>query len=312
MERFFAVLEETMNKSSINQFKNFVEKYSDVTKWFMCSDYCFDDKSKANNVVSFVIYPYILDFDEWNDVINSMQKSDLKNCRKVSPLFCDFVKAGYIFSFNFILDRNCILDKWKDKASMDTAIQDLINMTELWQQTTPKNAERYKMMNKKLKGLQYQTNRKTFNYKLLGRVMGVTFLASYLKYLLLREVPRIEIFSWMSDRDAITNWNDEIYLELYQITSHCLISNHLTPQKNNEVTEVAIENIDKNMFHDSLNRVADFICGGIADFNYSDGSVTGAKQCKLIEDAISDNDYLIILKISENGVARGLHKKITD
>lgn len=130
--------------------------------------------------------------------------------------------------------------------------------------------------------------------------------------MLLREVPKIEIFSWMSDRDAITNWNDEIYLELYQIISHCLISNHLTPQKNNEVTEVAIENIDKNMFHDSLNRVADIICGGIADFNYSDGRVTGVKQCKLIEDAISDNDYLIILKISENGVARGLHKKITD
>ncbi len=94
--------------------------------------------------------------------------------------------------------------------------------------------------------------------------------------------------------------------------SHNLISNHLTPQKNNKVTEVVIENIEKNMFHDSLNRVADFMCGGIADFNYSDGSVTGAKQCKLIEDAISDNDYLIILKISDNGVAHGIHKRIVD
>lgn len=54
---FCRVLEETMNKSSINQFKNFIERYSDVTKWFMCSDYCFDDKSKANNVVSLL---YIL------------------------------------------------------------------------------------------------------------------------------------------------------------------------------------------------------------------------------------------------------------
>lgn len=310
MERLFNVLEETMNKSSIIQFRKFAERYSDVKKWFMCSDYCFDDKNKSNNVVSFVIYPYILNFDEWNSAINSMQKSDLKNCRKVSPTFCDFVKKGYFFSFNFVLNKNCIIDKWKDKYTMDKAIQDYIDLTELWQHTTPKNAERYKIMNKKLKSLQDQTNKKSFNYKLLGRIMGVTFLASYLKYLLIREMPCLEIFSWMSDRDAITNWNDEIYLELYQMTSHCLIANHLSAQKNNEVTEVAIENIDKNMFYDPLNRVADFICGGIADFNYSDGSVTGAKQCKLIEDAISDNEYLIILILSEKDVARSLHKKI--
>ncbi len=113
----------------------------------MCSDYCFDDKNKPNNVVSFVIYPYIFDFDEWNNAIDFMQKSDLKHCRKVSSAFCNFVKAGYIFCFNFILEKNCILDKWKDKASMDKAIQDLINTTELWQHTTPKNVERYKVMN---------------------------------------------------------------------------------------------------------------------------------------------------------------------
>lgn len=99
MERFFTVLEETMNKSSIIQFRNFVERYSDVTKWFMCSDYCFDDKNKANNVVTFVIYPYILDFYEWSNIIESMQNRDLKHCRSVSQYFCDFVKSGYFFLF---------------------------------------------------------------------------------------------------------------------------------------------------------------------------------------------------------------------
>ncbi len=141
MERFFAVLEETLNKSAIFQFRNFTRQYSNVSKWFMCSDYCFDDKNKPNNVVSFVIYPYIFDFDKWNNAIDFMQKSDLKHCRKVSSAFCNFVKSGYIFCFNFILEKNCILDKWKDKASMDKAIQDLINTTELWQRTTPKNVE---------------------------------------------------------------------------------------------------------------------------------------------------------------------------
>lgn len=40
------------------------------------------------------------------------------------------------------------------------------------------------------------------------------------------------------------------------------------------------------------------LINGVDDFNYSYGSVTEVKQCKLIEYEISDNDYLIILKIS--------------
>ncbi len=160
-----------------------------------------------------------------------MQKCDLKHCRNVSPSFCDFIKSGCFFCFSFILDKNCILDKWKDKATMDKVIQDYIDLTELWQRTTPQNIENHKIMNKKLKDLQRQTNKKSFNYKLLGRIIAVTFLASYLKYLLLREVHNIKIFSWMSDRDNMTNWNDEIYLEFYQMISHCLISNELTPEK---------------------------------------------------------------------------------
>lgn len=310
MDRVFAVIEETMNKSAIIQFKSFAHKYQNVTKWFMCSDYCFDDKNKPNNVVSFVIYPYIANFDDWDRVIESMQPTDLKHCRTVSSSFCDFIKSGYFFSINFVLDKNCILDKWKDKPSMDKAIQDYIDLTELWQETTPKNTERYKRLNKQLKVLQNNTNNKSFNYKLLGRIVGVTFLASYLKYLLLREVPHIEVFSWLSDRDAITNWNDEIYLVFYQMISHNLICNYLSPESSNKVIDAVPKGM--NMFYDPLNRVADFICGAIADFNDSNRQVTGEKQRKLIEDAIADNDYLLILKIAEKSVSRGIHTKIID
>lgn len=312
MESAFRTLEETMNKSSITLFRNFINKYPDVTKWFMCSDYCLDDKSKSNNVISFVIYPYILNFKDWNSVIETMQKTDLKHCRQVSPAFCDFTKMGYFFSFNFILDENCILEKWKDKSSLDKVIDDYIVMTEKWQQTTPKNAEYYERINKKLHVLRNKTKSKNFNYKLLGRIMEVSFLASYLKFLLYREAKHIEIFSWLSDRDAITSWNDGIYLDLYHMVSHNIISEKLTPEKDNSAKELTIIDVDKNMFYDPLNRVADFICGGIADFDYVAGSVSGSKQQKLMEEVISDNDYLIILKILEKGMARVSHKKICE
>ena len=39
MERMFACIEETVNKSAINQFIMFLKQHSDVTIRCMCSDY---------------------------------------------------------------------------------------------------------------------------------------------------------------------------------------------------------------------------------------------------------------------------------
>jgi len=65
MQRIFECLETIMNKSVLHKFQNFLKQYPDVEKWFMCSDYCIDDKNKNNNVITFVIYPYILNFSDW-------------------------------------------------------------------------------------------------------------------------------------------------------------------------------------------------------------------------------------------------------
>lgn len=310
MDRIFNCIDETMNKSAIKQFRNFLEKYADVTKWFLCSDYCIGDKNKANDIISFVLYPYILDFNEWNRVVNGLQKTDLKHCRQVSKEFCDFTKQGYFFSFNFLLRENSILRNLEKKDALDYLLNSYIDMLEKWQVSTPNNADNYRKMTKRLKNLQNQTKRKNFNYKLFGRVIVTCFLAGYLRYLLFKEKNNIEVFSWLSDRDAITNWQNEIYIEFYHILSHCLCANKLGEEREKDVKDLYLKDIDNNIFFDGSNRIADFICGGLADFNYFDGSVTGKKQCTILEDIISDNPYLIILDINTNGVARILHSKI--
>ena len=191
MDRLFACIDETMNKSAIYQFRRFLEKYDDVTKWFLCSDYCIGDKDKANDVISFVLYPYIIDFEDWNNVISSLQKTDLKHCRQVSKEFCDFTKQGYFFSFNFILQKDSILRKLENKDALEYLLTNYIDMLEKWQVSTPNNADNYKKMQKRLRNLQNQTKRKSFNYKLFGRVIITCFLASYLRYLLLKEKDNI-------------------------------------------------------------------------------------------------------------------------
>lgn len=87
MDNIFRCIDTTVNKSAIFQFKNFIQKYPDVTKWFLCSDYCIADPNKPNDVVSFVLYPYIVDFDKWNKAVSSMQKTDLNIVDRYPILF---------------------------------------------------------------------------------------------------------------------------------------------------------------------------------------------------------------------------------
>ena len=294
MQKIFECLESTVNKSILEKFQNFLKQYPDVDKWFMCSDYCIGDKNKKNNVITFVIYPYILNFDDWKKVINNLQKKDLKHRH---------------FSFSFILQKKNYFDGWKRKEAGDMLIQTYINLTENWQINTPSNAENYKEMNKKLQKLRNESRKKNFNYSLFGRMMTICFLAGYLRYLLLREQKNIKLFSWLSDRDAITNWNDEIYQTFYHIISHCIIASE-QGEEYHRIQEVYLENIKEEIFYDEMNRVADYICGTFADFDYTDGSVTGDKQCKMMEDAISSNNYIIEISVEEKGVAQICHSKI--
>ena len=309
MQKIFECLESTVNKSILEKFQNFLKQYPDVDKWFMCSDYCIGDKNKKNDVITFVIYPYILNFDDWKKVINNLQKKDLKHTRLVSDQFCQFLNQGYCFSFSFILQKKNYFDGWKRKEAGDMLIQTYINLTENWQITTPSNAENYKEMNKKLQKLRNESRKKNFNYSLFGRMMTICFLAGYLRYLLLREQKNIKLFSWLSDRDAITNWNDEIYQTFYHIISHCIIASE-QGEEYHRIQEVYLENIKEEIFYDEMNRVADYICGTFADFDYTDGSVTGDKQCKMMEDAISSNNYIIGISVEEKGVAQICHSKM--
>lgn len=182
-------------------------------------------------------------------------------------------------------------------------------MTEKWQITTPNNTDSYIKINKKLKKLYNATKQKSFNFKMFGKVLKICFLAGYLRYLLLKEKDNVEIFSWLSDRDAITDWQDGIYNEFYHIISHCICKNKLPQIGKNTIKDVYLRDIAKNQFYDGTNRVADFICGALADFNYNDRSVTGEKQCVLLENVISDNEYIVIFDIHEKGVARIMHMK---
>ena len=60
----------------------------------------------------------------------------------------------------------------------------------------------------------------------------------------------------------------------------------------------------------SATTLSNGLCGTFADFDYTDGSVTGDKQCKMMEDAISSNNSIIGISVEEKAVAQICHSKI--
>ena len=311
MDKAFSVINRTVNKSAIASFRMFLSKYSNVTKWYVCSDYCFEDNKKKNDVVSFVIYPHDFDISLKQSYIQSLQNSDLKKTRSINPDFCQFLHSGTFFSFNFILEKDNFFNLWKKKDLQQQFVDTCIKMMDQWIITTPKNKKLYTEYAGRLRKFRNNMNRKSFNCKLLARILSVAFLAGYVKYLVLQEHKNVQLYSWLSDRDAIVKWEDGICEIFYHIISHGLCTNCLTnPMIENKMREIYVANDEAEQFYDQLNRVADYICGTLADYDYKSGSVTAEKQCILIEEAIADNNFIVNIGIASNEAKRITHKKL--
>ncbi|MCU4158426.1 hypothetical protein J1N10_20810, partial [Carboxylicivirga sp. A043] len=100
------LLDDTFNKSTIEQIENnYIGKVKSVTKWLCFSDYCLDDRSKPNNVVTFSLIPYISDLKELEEFIEENAKTDIKKTRSVNPKFIEFLKKYPLINFSFILNN---------------------------------------------------------------------------------------------------------------------------------------------------------------------------------------------------------------
>ncbi|MGO9653943.1 hypothetical protein [Mycobacterium sp.] len=55
MEKIIKVIDETFSKSALSDFEDYTATKVMHQKWSIFSDYCIGDKSKPNDVASFVL-----------------------------------------------------------------------------------------------------------------------------------------------------------------------------------------------------------------------------------------------------------------
>ncbi|OOM09399.1 hypothetical protein [Clostridium saccharobutylicum] len=303
MKRVFEALESTMNKSSIIDFRNYLKNFSSITKWIIVSDYCINDKDKPNDVMTFVIIPYVVDIFDFQEYIKKIAKSDLKHSNQIDDRFISLYKSGIFFSISFMLTRDNLIKNLVDKEVIFRTLKVQKEMLESWIVNTPNNANHYKDIIKKLNKIEQEVKRKTFNLSLFKDIVTVTFFTSYIVHLLYKEA-NIEIVTWFSDRDKMTSAYDGIANDFYVIQTHCLCVEKFGDDYKQFTIGYGGENKENSLFYDELNRIADYICGGIADHNIENNQVSADKFCKIAEEILADNKNMLLLRIKKDGIDR--------
>lgn len=292
------LLDDALSQKEIkDKIADFQQKTSGCDKWMMFSDYCLDDKSKANDVMTFVLMPYLSEekYLEMQEKIHSLQKVDIKNTSFVNKAFLSYLKSESVLIFSFVLT-----DRKRLFASGHTQCVQIVKNTltrirdcfENWKKTAVNHTilkyydEAAKNVNKSLAKL----NGKNPNIKMLNDILITALLGAYVSAKVLENLP-IQVFGWFSDRDKVISGNDNIIMPIFTYFQfHFLGCRQFKPCASTPDDKI-------KPFFDDFNRIADVVTGAISDYNMEKDSITADKFNTVLENFLANNSQVSIFRL---------------
>lgn len=273
---------------------------SGQSKWLMYSDYCLDDKSKANDVMTFVLMPFESEakYQEMQETIHKLQPKDIKKVKAddtVNSAFLSYLKSKNVLTFSFVLnDRKNFLGSSYEKR-LNGVKQSLLlirDCYEGWKKTAVDEdvLKHYDSVVKRINQQLASLNGKSPDIKLLNDILMTAFLGAYVSAKVLENLP-IEIFGWFSDRDKVISGRDHIIVPIFTYFQH----NMLGGRQFQFCTFVPDDSVKP--FFDDFNRIADVITGAIADYNMEQDYITAEKFNSVLIDFLADNKQALIFRI---------------
>jgi hypothetical protein len=282
------LLNNTFDISTVEQIENnYLKNLKHVNKWKCFSDYCFDDKNKPNDVVTFTMFPHLTDENLLKYFFDEFVKSDIKNTRSINPNYITFLKNYPLINFSFIInDRKNLFGNSHEerKYYLTNNYLAIKNMYELWLANQPEKSMYYRGIIKKLnKCLLNIQNNKKINQ--LIDVILIAFLGAYVSSIIAKRINHLEIFGWFSDRDKIHDVEKGLVGDLFHSNLHNLLSaKHFT-------FAVAPANSNFKIFYDHLIKVPDYIAGTISDYNIIENKISKDKFDTMLTEYMADNEY---------------------
>ena len=263
--RLLNCLEDTINKSAIVDFQNYLKKFPEVTNWYTCSDYCLDE-NKNSNVYSFVLFPHIKDFQLLLNEISTNIEKELKHSGKIIPQkTLTYLKNDNFFVFNFIFPKKYFNAKGFNREIEINSLKKHIEIIEKnW-----KYDETKQRILISLKKLVNKLEIKNFSIQLYLKILICSFLSAYVCVLLQREKINIEVYSWLSDRDDMMSFAEGVITGMYLLRKEEIKKiMKLDPKP---ITEgFIIPKSEEKPFYDALVSVPDYFCGTLATIMKND------------------------------------------
>ena len=272
-------------------------KNSSCSKWVMYSDYCLDDKNKANDVMTFVLMPFVSEalYVEMRRKIHDMQPLDIKRASTVNEAFLSYLKSENVLIFSFVFDdRKHFFAPSHDQClqCVKETLQAIGKCYEGWKLTAD-NEEVLKHYEKVVKKLNQQIkllSGKSPNIKLLNDILITAFLGAYVSAKVLETLP-IEIFGWFSDRDKVISGKDNIIAPIFNFYQHNMLGGSQFQLCTFTPNDAVVP------FFDDFNRIADVVTGAIADYNMEKNYVTSDKFNTVLVDFLANNKQVLIFRI---------------
>lgn len=283
------------------QVRDFLEKTSFSLKWMLYSDYCLDDKNKPNDVLSFVLIPFISEekYQELEQKIKETQPVDIKHTKSIGSEFMDYIKTQAVLSFSFIVnDRQLLFGT--DEAEQVKTVEQILNGWKAgfikWRDSAENEQQRdgYKdtiaKINKQLREIFLKKKVKDQIDVLL-----ITVLAAYYSASILKQLPDIQIFGWFPDRDKTNETCEGLAVPIF----NALQSEYLGARQYQFcATKPDSQSVP---FYDNENRIADIICGTIADYNLKENLISKDKFDKVLQGLMADNMFAKVYRFFVEG-----------
>lgn len=283
------------------QIQEFLKRASFSPKWMLYSDYCLDDKNKPNDVLTFVLMPFIneAEYQELEKKINETQPVDIKHTKNINNEFMSYIKTQTIYSFSFILNDRQQLFGTDETEQIKTVKKLLTKLKETFarwrdnaenQQLREYYSDCVRKIKKQLKEI--FSKKKVTNHI---DVLLITLLASYYTASILKNLPVLHIFGWFPDRDKTNETCDGLAAPIF----NALLYGYMDARQ----YQFCAAKPDSSVvpFYDNENRIADIICGTLADYNIKENLISKEKFDEVLQGLMADNMYVKIYRFFVDG-----------
>jgi hypothetical protein len=300
----------TFRQGAINEFKTFMGRHPDVTKWVIATDFVVKEPQATSDAYAYTLFPYNLDFLGLKSKIANLVPNDFKDVKNVPQKLCAFLHSAETFTFCLLTPKN--YNAAGDIRTVRSSLDYTIKMMKAWEGPDARNhfIEAFEQ-------LRQRANANSFSPRFMSRMMIATVLAAFCAVILAQE-RNIEIVGWFPDRDNITTAYDRIADAMFAVNFSAFCQRFSVIEWRSIKTVVGLPEGDpdkpKQMWYDELVRIPDFVAGPLASWNYTDKLVPGRqKYVDILMGAVADNPYLVTLLFQDReegvGVSRLLCSK---